>query len=259
MPTLSLSNEDMEVNSALATHDALIELGRVNALAEIEKAAKNHKKTELLRIIENFSNDTKTVSVANKQANSWNTTVDLYYNAEKIDSYVEVIKEYLGLLHEDVEQYKETVSKLEHENKELMGELTEAHNDNSALEEKYEVREEYWTNRVAKLREKCIRKNKYIKILFWGFIFIITQMLIVEKIGISNYINTLYFSVYFPVYGCLLVCCYLCSICRNIFIYCYIISQYLYIPTLHNSVKQIDIPVVTLPLGVNITNTMCYL
>ena len=224
MPTLSLSKEDMELNSALATHDALIELGRHKAMADIEVATKDNKKKQLFQIINNFSKDIKTVKVTKKHGNSWDTTVELYYNAEKIDSYVATVMEYMNLLHENIKQNEETLEKLNEENRELKEELAESHCDYSALEDKIDKQDEYWKNRVAKLREKCIRKNKYIKILNWGFIFIITQILLANQIGIFNYMNMLYVCVDFCGYC-------ICLICRYIFSYCYIFG--LLIPILY--------------------------
>ena len=196
-----LTKEEMEMRSKLATHNALVELGK-----QIEKKttllnAKNKRKEELEKQITEFKKNMKPDKhCVKKKSNSWDTVITGFYDNVKVDSYIALVDEYMLLSQETESTNDNRITKLKAENSELKHELSEAHKEYDTLEKDTErrlkEREQYWTNRVFKLREKCEKKNSYIIRIYLAFMFVVAQCLIINYIGLGSYLNAVYYLTY---------------------------------------------------------------
>jgi hypothetical protein len=200
MTRLHLSNEDMNINSALTTHDALINLGQQMGKTTAENTSRNNRIQELEEKIGNFPSKLKTRSFSKKQANSWDKIDINYYESDQMDSYISMVNELMKFKNDDILLYNKRVEDFIRETQELKEEKDELNNEHLELQTQFDRKNKYWEDRVRNLREKCIRKNKIIKAIYLSIMFIISQSLLINYIGIHQYVNILYFSVYYTLY-----------------------------------------------------------
>jgi hypothetical protein len=207
MTKIHLSQEEMEINSALATHDALIELGRQMEKTTTENNYRNNRILELEKMITNFKKDNNVIliTMSQKLANSWDMFPKNYYEADKIDKYISIINEYMKLINEEKLSKNKEIETQKNEVLELTKENTESHKEYDEVETKFEENNKYWEERVIKLREKCIHKNKIIKILYCILSAIVSQLLLINYIGFYYYLNMLYVCAYYSGYSIYLI------------------------------------------------------
>lgn len=194
---LYLTNDDMVIQSGLATHDALVELGKHQQKKESEAARELEIREELLDKIVTFKQSLETIKTLRKTEHNWNTVEILCYRKEEIDTYMECVDKYLEILHSEKTETATKNNRLHEDNAELVKENKEAHRE-------YEERERYWTDRTTKLRAKCMRKNLTIKIQHGILITVAISAFMMYCVGYSNFISllhiTLYFILYYPLY-----------------------------------------------------------
>jgi hypothetical protein len=191
---LFLSPEDMFVHSELLTHDALIDLGRQQEKLDREKKQALEIKEKLLNEIFTFKQTLIVINTTRKIKNSWDVLPVTYYDQIMVDKYIDNVNEYIELIHNEKNAITLENNKLQNDNIEIIAENKKEH-------EEYEEREKYWTNRVIKLREKCMRKNTIIKTTCIIMIFIIILSVIIYCMGYYNFINLIYFICYFTFYA----------------------------------------------------------
>ena len=211
MTYLHLSQENMQINSTIATHDALIKLGEEKEKRSTELRIKEKRKKELSKSIDNFTNDTKVIKISQKESNSWKMIKQEYYNLDDVNNYVSNVNDYISLLKEELSIQKTKIDELDESIIDLTENSLETNDELTDLDKEYKEREKYWTNRVENLRNKCIKKNNIIKRIYLTLIFVIVHAILMNYIGIHQYLNTIYFSLYYIIYGIYLAGFYLYS------------------------------------------------
>lgn len=208
------------ITSKIATHNALIDLGRQQEINNIKLEKRNEKRNRYKNIVEGkeILNSLVYFNSINKITDTKKYMDNVLNFCHQTSIYVSYVNKYLCLLEEDIKNLQEKNDKLKKENKELLEENKEKIKENDNLTR-------YWSNRIQKLREKCIYKNRKIKYSYLMFIFIISQMLAINYIGIINYINLWYFILYGVYYSINIIINYSKKIFVS-FIYLYLNISY---------------------------------
>lgn len=136
-----ISKKEYEIQSKLATEKGLIESGK-----SLLKKQQNDEKREKSR--------KKVIKFIQKEFSR--TDMPKY---EELIELIKNLDKYLKFSEDDIIQLKKEYTELSE-----TYEITNTSNDEYAneineLEIKYNLREEYWIERVKKLREKCIDRN----------------------------------------------------------------------------------------------------
>lgn len=210
-----LSKEEAESASILATQNALIDLGKYTAKLELEKELRNKK----LLSLKNYLLKGKDVFPVGIEYTKKDKSLELYVHFNELKKYLDSVNEFIHLTDLENSEHISEIQKLKNyiETIDYDYKTTTLENDN--LQNKIEEKEEYWTNRVLKLREKCIQKNldyeklqrknyRILKILYsiilliCIFISIIyycgfDNCLYITKYIIHNIFNILYFILFY--------------------------------------------------------------
>jgi hypothetical protein len=195
-----ISSEDMKKNSVFATHDSLIELGKQQEKMKQEKEKKILENNLLRDKILNFKNNLNFVVANRKSANSFNFTQINCYDSSIINEYIDMVNTYICILDSENNTLVTNINKLESNIFDLLEEKKETEKEYKDLDETLKSREKYWQNRVKNLREKCINKNTLIYKLNCFIVFITFNFILIKYYGFYNYVNTVYFSLYYPVF-----------------------------------------------------------
>ena len=198
MSTTIISEEAMKYNSVIATQNALIELGRQeqlekNMLEQIK--LDNDAIIAILKFeIDNLNlNQTKNITYVKKDI--YNTINESLKHIWQLNIIIQDEKfKYIKLQRENYE--------LEKENKELIQETEDLEKNN----------EEHWNKRVENLRDKCIKKNKTIKILTYCILFAFVNICFISYFGFLRYYYIVAIII-FNTFNFLYYILYL--ICRN--------------------------------------------
>ena len=218
---IMLTKEEAEAASVLATHNALINLGKYNATLELEKALRIKKlenlKKYLLKGKEIFSINSEYTKLDTKDK------CESYVLSSEFTKYLDAVNEYIGLVDDEEVECISKIEKLENYVQNIDLDYKTAILENENLETQFETKEKYWSNRVIKLREKCIQKNedyqklenKYkrlLKILYSILMISCFLIIIINYIGFEKLLkNSIYYScntlnfIYFTI-----IICYKC-------------------------------------------------
>lgn len=175
-----VTKDKANAQSALTTHNELVKLGGILALRKKEQEARLKEKKETFDFLLSYPlNNIEEVVKQQFRYKRKNDVIKLYT----------MFKKYIDFLENDIIEYAQKISELEDDNKFNNNEIENYINENDNLEEKLKCRELYWTNRVFKLRNKCIAKNHKLKML--KFILILSNGLTwhVTRVGINETFN----------------------------------------------------------------------
>lgn len=188
-----ISGETMKHKSVIATHTSLIEIGR------FEEAQKNREKQQEIenievikflekynKVIEEYEETNSTLS--NKKCHTFNNS----------DTFKEIINKSLNhiiKLNKIIDENNNKYNKLQEENIEFKDETKELINQTEELEQQIENITEIKDQRIEKLRNICIKRNKTIKILKKILLVTFLQLCIINYIGFANYYYTIKYIV----------------------------------------------------------------
>ena len=198
--TKYITSEESKKNSLLTTHDSLIELGKQQEKMNQEREKLILENNLLRDKILNFKNNLNFVVANKKSANSFNVTQINCYDASIINEYIDMVNTYICILDSRNNTLITNIDKLKSDISDLIEEKKETENEYKYLEETLKSREKYWQDRVKNLREKCINKNKFIYRLNYIIVFITINSILIKYYGFYNYVNMVYFSLYYPVF-----------------------------------------------------------
>lgn len=208
-----LTREEADAASVLATQHALINLGKYTAKLELEKASRIKRLEDLKKYLLKG----KEVFPIGVEYTKKDKKSEFYVHLNELSKYVDAVHEFIKLIDDEISEYVSNIKKLENYVKSINLEHKTTMLDNEKLETKIEKREEYWTNRVTNLREKCIQKNvdyqklekKYrtlLKILYFNFMSLCFLIFMIHHFGLdklvensiyygSNTLNFIYFTI----------------------------------------------------------------
>jgi len=261
--TTHISEENMKYNSVLATQTALVDLGRHEQMRVNSENQQEITNELIIKILENYQqnlNNNKTHIPKTEISEIINKSLEHIMNLNKI-----------------IENEKSKNIKLQAENKDFEEETKDLIKQTEALEYKIE---NYWEKRVKNLRDKCGKKNNYIKALKCCMLFAISQHLLISYFGFLRYYyiiaqitvgtaNLLYlmFNCVYLGFHDIAWCIYLLqirvgSLLYSGYLYQFNIFSVLYTYTLKNvysinSINNVYNKFSTPELGVNISNGIC--
>ena len=186
MSATYISNELMKINSSLATHDALIDLGRQKELQELAKQKQEEDNMEIILFLDNYLiNAIESGYFIEKSSIKYYSEKNISEIITKSSNHIKNLNtiindkktEYIKLLHENKEQ--------QDENKELILQIDNLENDI----------ENYWKKRTEKIRNICIQRNKTIKMLKYLIGFMISQQFLISYFGFYNYVDSIYITI----------------------------------------------------------------
>ena len=215
-----LTREEAEAASVLATQNALIDLGKHTAKLELEKALRIKRLEDLKKYLLKG----KEVFPIGVEYTKKDKTSEFYVHLNELSKYVDAVNEFIKLIDDQKVEYVSNIEKLEDYVQNIDLDHKTVMLENEKLETLIEQKEEYWSNRVTKLREKCMQKNvdyqklqnKYkrlLKILYFNFMSLCFLIFMINHFGFEKLLengiyygcNTLNF-VYFTIinsYNCL--------------------------------------------------------
>jgi len=210
-----LSKEEAESASILATQNALINLGKHTAKLELEKELRNKK----LLTLKNYLLKGKDVFPVGIEYTKKDKSLELYVHFNELQKYLDSVNKFIQLTDFENSEYISEIQKLKNYIETIDYDYKTITLENDNLQNKIEEKEEYWTNRVLKLREKCIQKNldyeklqkknyKILKILYSIILLICIFISVIYYCGFDNclyiikYIlhnifNILYFTLFY--------------------------------------------------------------
>ena len=215
-----LSREEAAAASVLATQNALIDLGKHTAKLELEKALRIKRLEDLKKYLLKG----KEVFPIGVEYTKKDKTSEFYVHLNELSKYVDAVNEFIKLIEDEKVEYVSNIEKLENYVQNIDLDHKTAMLENEKLETQIEQKEEYWSNRVTKLREKCMQKNvdyqklqnkhkRLLNILYSNFISLCFLIFMINHFGFEKLLengiyygcNTLNF-VYFTIinsYNCL--------------------------------------------------------
>ena len=189
-----ISDETMKYKSVVATHDALIELGRLD---------ENEKNNEKQQIIDNekviiFLKKNLAVIEYFEKSEKQSKNKMIFENPDTFKEIINKSLNHIDKLNNLIEKNKLKCNKLENENNELEKETRELIDQTEELENDIENNKEKNIIRIEKLRDMCKKRNKTIKIQKKLLIIIIVHSLIISYIGFAQYYYTLLNQMHEP-------------------------------------------------------------
>lgn len=171
-----LTSEEANAASVLATQNALIDLGKHTAKLELQKSLRIKRLEDLKKYLLKG----KEVFPIGVEYTKKDKTSEFYVHFNELSKYVDAVNEFIKLVEDEKLEYISNIEKLENYVQNIDLDYKTVILENEKLETLIEQKEKYWTNRVTKLREKCIQKNlnyqklqnKYktlLKILYFNF------------------------------------------------------------------------------------------
>ena len=177
---IKLTADDIEKLN-LNQQQKLTELGAQLALKKKEEDDKLNKYNELKKYLkEKYSKENDTFSFNNENS--------------KIKEFLDLNDHYYKKMDDEIKELKSHQETLEEDQELSIKEIED-------LEEKNKKRETYWLNRVNKLRDKCLYKNKLIKLLQVLLILVNLLTYDITLNGYDSYVfyftNELFNNVYY--------------------------------------------------------------
>ncbi len=214
------TREEAEAASVLATQNALIDLGKHTAKLELEKALKIKRLEDLKKYLLKG----KEVFPIGIEYTKKDKTSEFYVHLNELSKYVDAVNEFIKLIDDQKLEYISNIEKLENYVINIDLDHKTVILENEKLQTQIEQKEEYWSNRVTKLREKCMQKNvdyqklqnKYkrlLKILYFNFMTLCFLIFMINRYGFDrivedgmyygcNILNFVYFTL-INSYNCL--------------------------------------------------------
>ena len=215
-----LTSEEANAASVLATQNALIDLGKHTAKLELQKSLRIKRLEDLKKYLLKG----KEVFPIGVEYTKNDKTSEFYVHFNELSKYVDAVNEFIKLVEDEKLEYISNIEKLENYVQNIDLDYKTVILENEKLETLIEQKEKYWTNRVTKLREKCIQKNlnyqklqnKYktlLKILYFNFTSLCFVIFMINYFGfekllengiyyVSNTLNFVYFTI-INSYNCL--------------------------------------------------------
>jgi hypothetical protein len=198
-----LTREEAEAASVLATQNALINLGKHTAKLELEKALRIKRLEDLKKYLLKG----KEVFPIGVEYTKKDKTSEFYVHMNELNKYVDAVNEYIKLIEDEKLEYVSNIEKLEDYVQNIDLDHKTAMLENEKLDTQIEQKEEYWSTRVTKLREKCMQKNvdylklqnKYkrlLKILYFNLMSLCFLIFMINHFGFEKLLED---SIY---YGC---------------------------------------------------------
>ena len=146
-----LTEEEVKYNSIIATQDSLIKLGAQHQKQklQIESFDIQYKKLE-----DEISNNMEQSILILKIEDILKHRIQ----NDRIDKFMELFKKY----NDFYQMNKELITNLQEHNNKLEDEYHFIRAEYNETNKEYEEKHKYWTDRVTKLRIKCMDKNKII-------------------------------------------------------------------------------------------------
>jgi hypothetical protein len=147
-----LSEEEIKYRSIIVTQNSLVELGAIQ-----EKNKKN------LELIENRYKYLENTIKLNLNSNILKIKINDIINKPYIDRTTSLIQIF-DIYNEYYIMTIDLISNLEKSNNKLEDYYNSIREENNITNKEYDKKQQYWENRVYKLRDKCIAKNNEIVI-----------------------------------------------------------------------------------------------
>lgn len=197
-----LTEEEIKYNSILATQKSLIELGAIQQKEHDIIVQKNLNYNELYTKIMEYNNNLPNYILQILSNRMQNTN----YKNKEILLIIDNYNKYFTMNNEVVSKLKSDITKLEEEYKEIK-------EDYNNTNKEYDEKQIYWENRVLKLREKCMDRNKSItlyeqnskystyNIIIKNTIILVLCLIYVDIEYLSNYIVYMTIIVIYSYYS----------------------------------------------------------
>tara|TARA_Y100000741_G_scaffold84689_1_gene62349 strand:+ start:4486 stop:5301 length:816 start_codon:yes stop_codon:yes gene_type:complete len=214
-----LTQEEANAASVIATQNSLIELGRQTAKFELQKDLREKKIIELKKYLLKG----KEVFPIGVEYTKINKTTEFYVHLNELEKYLNAVNKFIKIIDIKEEEYISTINKSEIELNDLRLENKTIILENNNLEETLTEKEQYWTTRVYKLREKCKEKNSnYEKLLYRNNLIIKTTIFIILSVSLFEIIiiykdkefkkfiediNYVFYNIFYLVYFILYYLC----------------------------------------------------
>lgn len=168
-----MSPQEADISTKMATHDALIDLGKQLALKEAAQKKKISDREKIIKQIQEIDLD-KVETYFTRQ-----TKADRIKQLKTFKDYIKFSEEALVEAVKEASNYKQDYEDINFEMDELVKECDQKDEEMKSVKAYYE-------NRVLKLRQKCIARNSTISMFkYW----------LILSIGITWCLST--FGVYY--------------------------------------------------------------
>jgi len=189
--TTQMTEEQMKYNSVIATHAALMELGKQEAEKNTAEKQQEKDNIEMVQFLKKYLT---LIEYFEKSKNS-HTTNMTFGNPETFKEIINKSLEHINKLNVIIENDKIKFDKLQTENTELQEEHKELIEETEKLEETIEAKEKSAMVRIEKLRNMCIKRNKTIKLLKKLLVIMAIHLIVISYIGFMKYYYTLMYIV----------------------------------------------------------------
>tara|TARA_B100001175_G_C19465508_1_gene618874 strand:+ start:46 stop:867 length:822 start_codon:yes stop_codon:yes gene_type:complete len=216
-----LTREEAEAASVLATQNALIDLGKHTAKFEFEKSLRIKRLGDL----KNYLLKGKEVFPIGVEYTKKDKTSEFYVHYNELNKYIDAVNEFIKLVDDENVENISNIEKLENYVKNIDLDHKTLVLENEKFESELLKKEEYWSNRVTKLREKCMQKNmdyeklqnnykRLLKILYFNFMSLCFLIVMINRFGFQCFgfekfvENTIYYGcntfnfIYFTLINC---------------------------------------------------------
>ena len=208
--TTHISEEDMKYNSVITTHTALIELGRLDEVQKNNEKQQEIDNNEIIKFLEKY----KTILTYFESENNPDKNNNVIFeNPELLKEIINKSLEHIYKFNELINDNKTKYTKLQDENTDLLEDYKELILQIDELEKYIENKTNLSNERIEKLRNICIKKNKTIYILKKLLIIIIIHLCVISYFGFLKYYYIL-----------ISICIGWCRIFYNIYYYLKIIG-----------------------------------
>lgn len=178
-----MTEEEMKYLSVIATHTALIELGK---LEESKTSTEKQQEKDNIEMIQFLKKYLTLIEYFEKSKNP-DTTNMAFGNPETVKEIIDKSLQHINKLNTIIQSDKLEYNKLQKENKELQEEHRELIEETEKLEHTIETKEQSNMTRIEKLRNICIKRNKTIKILKKLLIIMAIHLIVISYIGFVQY------------------------------------------------------------------------
>jgi FtsZ-binding cell division protein ZapB len=184
MPSATLMTEEtMKYNSIMATHNALLELGRQDESQKNSEKLIDIENQEIILFLEKYLAVVDYFETSGKSQ----TSNMSFETPERLRELINKPLKHIHKLNSIIEENKNKYEKLHDENSDLQDQNKELIEETEQLEDEKEKIILATNQRIEKLRNICIKRNNTIKNYKIITIILIIHLLIISYIGIFNY------------------------------------------------------------------------
>ena len=204
LSTTHISEEMMKYNSVVATHNAMIELGRFDEVKKFMEKQQDIENIEVIKFLEKY------LAVIEYFETSKNPDKNKTLNFENPETFKEIITKSLNHIYKlasIIDDNKIKYNKLQDENAELQDEHKELIEQTEELEENIETQEILSKQRIEKVRNICITRNNTIYLLKRLLVILSTHLCVISYYGFLKYyytvlnifigISTIIYNIYY--------------------------------------------------------------